>query len=234
MTLSPETMITSDTNTVLHSNEATSNRRISRPRVSRRAAVALMTIAVTSSVDTIHAFSESFPQHMMTHVSSHVNNHYIATPIHAPKALTFLSNCLNNNGITEGKRAASEPTSTSLFYAPNPHTTKTAPMVAQAFYSSYKTNRNPTKPRNASSSSMPLSNSVLMSSDTLPAFPTAHGLLSPETVIRMELTTSRGRDQAVDFFLETYRKEGPMACLPLLSDQEVLPRLTQAMRDILA
>jgi len=226
-------MMSSNTNTTSRNIQASSNRRNYRPRVCRRAAVALMTIAATSSVDTIHAFSESFPQHMMTHPCS-VNNHHAPTPMHAAQHPTFLSNRLNHNGIAQGNQATRTGTSTALFYAPNPHTTKTAPMVAQAFYSSYKTNRNPSKPRNSSTSSMPLSNSVLMSSDTLPAFPTAHGLLSPETVMRMELTTSRGRDQAVDFFLETYRNEGPMACLPLLSDQEVLPRLTQAMRDILA
>jgi len=53
--------------------------------------------------------------------------------------------------------------------------------------------------------------------------------------MRMEIMTrSRSkRDHAVDFFLETYRKEGPMACLPMLSDGNVLPRLTEAMRDII-
>jgi hypothetical protein len=82
---------------------------------------------------------------------------------------------------------------------------------------------------------MPLSNSVLSSSDTLPAFPTAHGLLSPETVMRMDIMTSNNgsRDKALDMFLDTYKKKGPMACLPMLSDENVLPRLTEAMRDIL-
>ena len=123
---------------------------------------------------------------------------------------------------------------TCLMYAPPNHpTTKTAPMVAQAFYSSNKTNRNPTKPRNHQNGA-PLSNSVLSSSDTLPSFPTAHGLLSPETVIRMEvMTAGSSRDEAVDYFLRTYRKDGPMACLPMLSDPKVLPRLTEAMRDII-
>lgn len=222
--------------------QTNTNKITNHSRASRRAAFALMAIATTSSVDTIHAFSESFPQHMTAHglsirhtptVHAHTqtNTNHAATTF-ASQAPTFLSNRLHHNGDD----APHATTSTALFYAQNPHTTKTAPMVAQAFYSSYKTNRNPTKPRNSSSSStsMPLSNSVLMSSDTLPAFPTAHGLLSPETVMRMELTTPRGRDHAVDFFLDTYRKEGPMACLPLLSDQEVLPRLTQAMRDIIA
>lgn len=129
----------------------------------------------------------------------------------------------------------SKESSTALKYAPPNHpTTKTAPMVAQAFYSSYKTNRNPSKPRNHKNNGASLSNSVLSSSDTLPSFPTAHGLLSPETVIRMEImTSSKTRDEAVDYFLKTYKKEGPMACLPMLSDPKVLPRLTEAMRDII-
>jgi hypothetical protein len=75
---------------------------------------------------------------------------------------------------------------------------------------------------------------VLSDSDTLPAFPTAHGLLSPETVMRMEVMTMRGRDKALDTFLDTYRKDGPMACLPMLSDKNILPRLTEAMRDIIS
>ncbi len=123
---------------------------------------------------------------------------------------------------------------TALFYAPPNHpTSKTAPMVAQAFYSAFATNRSPTKPRNYQNKG-PLSNSVLSSSDTLPSFPTAHGLLSPETVLRMEIMTSSStRDSAVEYFLRTYKREGPMACLPMLSDPKVLPRLTEAMRDII-
>jgi len=51
----------------------------------------------------------------------------------------------------------------------------------------------------------------------------------------MEVMTNnkKGRDKALDTFLDTYKKEGPMACLPMLSDENVLPRLTEAMRDIL-
>lgn len=78
-----------------------------------------------------------------------------------------------------------------------------------------------------------LSNSVLASCDTLPSFPTAHGLLSPETVSRMdENTQGSHRNEAVAQFLETYRRNGPMSCLSMLSDPEVLPHLTDAMRDI--
>lgn len=78
-----------------------------------------------------------------------------------------------------------------------------------------------------------LSNSVLASCDTLPSFPTAHGLLSPETVMRLEESTAgEVRSKALQDFLRTYRRHGPLSCLPMLSDPDVLPHLTQAMRDI--
>jgi hypothetical protein len=78
-----------------------------------------------------------------------------------------------------------------------------------------------------------LSHSVLASCDTLPSFPTAHGILSPETVSRMNEMTSGGHgNEAVSMFLESYRRNGPMSCLEMLSDPEVLPHLTKAMRDI--
>lgn len=61
----------------------------------------------------------------------------------------------------------------------------------------------------------------------------AHGILSPEIVARMDENTINGRNNpAVDDFLRTYRRKGPMSCLEMLSDPEVLPHLTQAMRDI--
>lgn len=79
-----------------------------------------------------------------------------------------------------------------------------------------------------------LSQSVLASCDTLPQFPTAHGLLSPETVSRMDEITHGGEhNEAVKLFLDTYRRNGPMSCLPMLSDAEVLPHLTEAMRCII-
>ena len=80
-----------------------------------------------------------------------------------------------------------------------------------------------------------MSASVLADSDVLPAFHTAHGLLSPEVVMRIADNAS-GREMELDGplhrFLKTYRRRGPMACLPLLSDPTVLPELTRAMRDI--
>jgi hypothetical protein len=73
-------------------------------------------------------------------------------------------------------------------------------------------------------------------SDTaLPSFHTSNGLLSPQTVKRIEKanTDSCGssRNDAVGYFIETYKGFGPMACLPILSDPDVLPELTRAMRD---
>jgi len=79
-----------------------------------------------------------------------------------------------------------------------------------------------------------MSTSVLDSSTTLPSFHTAHGLLSPEVVMRIA-DIHEGvleMDGALHSFLKTYRAHGPMACLPMLSDPCVLPALTRAMREI--
>ena len=74
----------------------------------------------------------------------------------------------------------------------------------------------------------PRSSSSSTSSSTL-----AHGILSPETVSRMDQITHGGHgNEAVRLFLQRYRRKGPMSCLEMLSDPEVLPHLTQAMRDI--
>jgi hypothetical protein len=68
---------------------------------------------------------------------------------------------------------------------------------------------------------------------TASSSPLAHGLLSPETVSRMdEITEGGSHNHAVRLFLQTYRRKGPMSCLEMLSDPEVLPHLTNAMRDI--
>mmetsp|Transcript_20903 Transcript_20903/g.30908 ORF Transcript_20903/g.30908 Transcript_20903/m.30908 type:complete len:242 (-) Transcript_20903:238-963(-) len=239
-----------------YAKKSTSSNKISK-RLKKRALptpAALVLVAFTlSSLDTTHSFSESFsrgPQHLTP------------SPTFSPllSGRTKSSRILSNpstlfphiDPATRSREQYHQPprtVSSALFYAPNPDTSKTAPMVAQAFYSSHKSNRNPTKPKwhtSPSSSTLnstfpPLSNSVLSSSDTLPSFPTAHGLLSPETVLRMEnrmkMQQGGGEEmvqfRTVNMFLDRYKKEGPMACLPFLSDEEVLPRLTEAMRDIL-
>mmetsp|Transcript_12058 Transcript_12058/g.14012 ORF Transcript_12058/g.14012 Transcript_12058/m.14012 type:complete len:234 (-) Transcript_12058:385-1086(-) len=195
---------------------ATKKRFRKHMKVHRRMLLAVATLTCASTIQTVDGFAGfqgAFPQHQ-----HHLNQNHVQS---------FADERYNPHSQA---RAC-----TALMYAPSNHpTTKTAPMVAQAFYSSYTTNRNPAKPRNQQIYGGALSNSVLSSSDTLPAFPTAHGLLSPETVMRMEvMTSSATRDEAVDYFLRTYRKDGPMACLPMLSDPKILPRLTEAMRDIM-
>lgn len=79
-----------------------------------------------------------------------------------------------------------------------------------------------------------LSDSVLSASDTLASFRTAHGLLSPEVVMRMMdfHENDPSSSPALESFLNLYGTRGPMACLPMLSDPSVLPELTRAMREI--
>ena len=77
-----------------------------------------------------------------------------------------------------------------------------------------------------------MSDSVLAASDTLPSFHTAHGLLSPEVVTRIADANDLEEGGVLHRFLKTYKRSGPMACLPMLSDPCVLPELTRAMREI--
>ena len=111
-------------------------------------------------------------------------------------------------------------------YLPPETSTQTPPMVAQRILKapSAHTGRKSIRPT--------MSNSVLAASDTLPCFPTAHGLLSPEIVQRMDEMTASSRSAPLVRFLDTYRNDGPMACLPMLADPGVLPKLTEAMRDL--
>jgi hypothetical protein len=87
-------------------------------------------------------------------------------------------------------------------------------------------------PRKSSSSLPAMSQSVLAESDTLPSFSTAHGLLSPEVVMRIADSNDLEMNGALHKFLKTYKSRGPMACLSMLSDPDVLPELTRAMRDV--
>jgi hypothetical protein len=85
----------------------------------------------------------------------------------------------------------------------------------------------------SSSSALPaMSQSVLADCDTIPSFSTAHGLLSPEVVMRIADTNDLEYNGALHKFLKTYKSRGPMACLSMLSDPDVLPELTRAMRDV--
>lgn len=111
-------------------------------------------------------------------------------------------------------------------------TTQTPPMSAQKILTTQGLTP-PNSNRIKSRSAISLSSSVLASCDTLPSFPTAHGLLSPQTVMRMdELTLDSERSEALSLFLRTYRAKGPMSCLPMLSDPSILPHLTSALRDL--
>lgn len=56
----------------------------------------------------------------------------------------------------------------------------------------------------------------------------AHGAICPETIAIFE----KNSNPAIQRFVETYHTRGPLACEDLLSDPEVLPHLTKAMRDI--
>uniref|UniRef100_A0A7S2YFF1 Uncharacterized protein n=1 Tax=Entomoneis paludosa TaxID=265537 RepID=A0A7S2YFF1_9STRA len=126
------------------------------------------------------------------------------------------------------------PSTTRIQYAPtNLPTSETPSITAQKMLKDgvvSLADRKRTSP-------VTLSQSVLASSDTLPSFPTSHGLLSPETVMRMEELAREGgyqESQALVSFFRTYKRHGPMSCLPMLSDPDILPHLTNAMRDCMA
>ena len=65
---------------------------------------------------------------------------------------------------------------------------------------------------------MSMSDSVLDTCNTLPLFHTAHGLLSPEVVMRIADTNNLEWGDPLHTFLKMYTSRGPMACLPMLSD----------------
>jgi hypothetical protein len=95
---------------------------------------------------------------------------------------------------------------------------------------------NPPPPNSRKINPLQLSPSVISSCDDdigLPDFHTAHGLLSPETVLRLERSSTDHKSPALKKFLTTYRENGPMSCLCLLSDPDILPHLTTAMRDLM-
>lgn len=124
---------------------------------------------------------------------------------------------------------------------PSSSTSKTPPMIAQQMLKTIGT-ENRQRSVTAMDSNNPstkksylsLSNSVLASCDTLPSFPMTPGILSPETVQRMDEMTEGGNgNEAVSTFLKAYRQMGPLSCLEMLSDPEILPHLTKAMRDII-
>lgn len=120
--------------------------------------------------------------------------------------------------------------STITMYMPPAPTSLTSPITKQTIPKKTGEPREFFKNRKIP---LQLSSSVLASCDTLPSFQTAHGLLSPETVMRLdEMTRNGNRSEAIKQFLNTYRTYGPLACVPMLSDPILLPQLTQALRDL--
>jgi hypothetical protein len=113
----------------------------------------------------------------------------------------------------------------TLYLFPSP------PSVSAANYKRSKRS-SPASPMRKSSSLPAMSPSVLADSDTLPSFHTAHGLLSPEVVMRIADSNDLEEGGALHKFLVTYKRKGPMACIPMLSDPSILPELTSAMREI--
>jgi len=147
----------------------------------------------------------------------------------------YSSNWSSNNlktsaAFSSGSRRWSSRSNLVMYLPPSPMS-QTQEMVAKSILSDPRVQTSTFKQPNNRSTSL-LSESVLASSDVLPSFRAAHGLLHPHTVLMLEEATVSDRSPAVSYFLETYRKFGPMACLPILSDSQVLPELTKALRGI--
>mmetsp|Transcript_26000 Transcript_26000/g.53900 ORF Transcript_26000/g.53900 Transcript_26000/m.53900 type:complete len:193 (+) Transcript_26000:197-775(+) len=141
--------------------------------------------------------------------------------------------------VNSGRRihkCRDDGSSVTLYLFPSSPESQTPPMAAASLLQSSRSRR--TNPSGTESSRklktrLPaMSPSVLATCDTLPSFSTAHGLLSPEVVMRIADTFDLEQDGPLHKFLKTYKSRGPMACLPMLSDPSILPELTRAMREI--
>lgn len=142
--------------------------------------------------------------------------------------------CHSHHAVSSTERRFSTRGSISMYMPPS-STSQTPPMSAQKILATPGVSPSNKREGRKSSTPLSLSPSVLASCDTLPSFHTAHGLLSPETVMRLDkMTRPEDRSQALNLFLTTYRRDGPMSCLKMLSDPDILPHLTSAMRDLLA
>jgi hypothetical protein len=112
----------------------------------------------------------------------------------------------------------------------NQHTKKTPPPQAsgKVSRSSLRASSHTTSTFSATSPE-----TAIASSDVLPSFRAAHGLLHPHTFMKLrDQYEHNGGGDAIRYFLDTYEEYGPMACIPCLSDPDVLPKLTEAMRAI--
>lgn len=146
-------------------------------------------------------------------------------------APTPLSKARYSPVVNSGRRihkCRDDGSSVTLYLFPSTPESQTPPMSAASLLQGSRSRRtNPAK------TSLPaMSQSVLATCDTLPSFATAHGLLSPEVVMRIADTHDLEQGGPLHQFLKTYKSRGPMACLPMLSDPSVLPELTRAMREI--
>lgn len=135
------------------------------------------------------------------------------------------------NGTPHRRSSSTQRPPMTMYVPANTPTSETPSITAQKMLKVPGITRSTNGPRKTN---VQLSQSVLASCDTLPSFRTAHGILSPETVRRMEeLVDEQDRTEALKQFLDRYRRNGPMSCLPMLSDPDVLPHLTNAMRNVL-
>ncbi|KAL7461135.1 hypothetical protein ACHAXS_001563 [Conticribra weissflogii] len=141
--------------------------------------------------------------------------------------------------VNSGRRihkCREDGSSVTLYLFPSSPESQTPPMSAASLLQSSRTRRSNTSgtesTRKQHTRLPAMSPSVLATCDTLPSFSTAHGLLSPEVVMRIADTFDLEQDGPLHKFLKTYKSRGPMACLPMLSDPSILPELTRAMREI--
>lgn len=142
-------------------------------------------------------------------------------------------------------RGENSITCLDMYLQPNGDSLHNGPWVGQVFFNMGRSRKNslfhnsrrkrvyvPTTTHGKKHSMLKYSRSILTPTDTLPSFSTAPGLLSPETVMRMDIRTRGSRSEPLEYFFQHYRRNGPLACLPFLTDMNVLPHLTEAMRDV--
>lgn len=144
------------------------------------------------------------------------------------RKVRFSPSVKNAGGVIHKRRE--DGSAVTLYLFPTP------PSISAANHQRSRRSTSSVRPNNGdrrSKSQLPaMSDSVLAESDTLPSFQTAHGLLSPEVVSRIADANELEMNGPLHRFLKTYKSRGPMACVSMLSDPEVLPELTRAMRDI--
>ena len=141
-------------------------------------------------------------------------------------------------GGAQQQAAAMRRTSSSVNYAPPcTPTTETPELVAQKILrQTASTAARQVPEKQQQGACLSFSPSAAACDSQRPLLHTSNGLLSPGTVLRMEeLIIREGhQSEALVSFLKTYKRHGPMSCLPMLSDPHILPHLTNAMRESMA